>query len=155
MKEERPELPAGWQLAPIDDLGELRLGKMLDKSKNQGIPVQYLRNLNVRWFRFQVEDVLSLLASPDEIEKLSIVDGDLLICEGGEPGRCAVWRGGANAFVYQKALHRFRSHGGIEPEILMYMLRHRSETGALSDSFTGTTIKHLTRESLARLIGDS
>jgi type I restriction enzyme S subunit len=145
------ELPVEWQLARIDDLGELRLGKMLDKSKNLGIPVQYLRNLNVRWFRFQLEDVLSLLASPDEIEKLSIVDGDLLVCEGGEPGRCAVWRGGANDFVYQKALHRFRSHGGIVPEILMYMLRHHSETGALSDSFTGTTIKHLTRESLARL----
>ena len=144
------ELPVGWLLAPVDDLGELRLGKMLDKSKNQGIPVKYLRNINVRWFSFETDDLLTLLASPDEIEKLSIADGDLLICEGGEPGRCAVWRGGPNNLVYQKALHRFRSYGGIIPELLMYSLRNEAEQGTLSESFTGSTIKHLTRESLAR-----
>jgi type I restriction enzyme S subunit len=147
---EGKELPVGWLLAPVDDLGELRLGKMLDKSKNQGIPVKYLRNINVRWFSFETDDLLTLLASPDEIEKLSIADGDLLICEGGEPGRCAVWRGGPNNLVYQKALHRFRSYGGIIPELLMYSLRNEAEQGTLSESFTGSTIKHLTRESLAR-----
>jgi type I restriction enzyme S subunit len=144
------ESPVGWLLAPVDNLGELRLGKMLDKSKNQGIPVKYLRNINVRWFSFETDDLLTLLASPDEIEKLSIADGDLLICEGGEPGRCAVWRGGPNNLVYQKALHRFRSYGGIIPELLMYSLRNEAEQGTLSESFTGSTIKHLTRESLAR-----
>jgi type I restriction enzyme S subunit len=147
---EGKELPVGWLQAPVDDLGDLRLGKMLDKSKNQGIPVKYLRNINVRWFSFETDDLLTLLASPDEIEKLSIADGDLLICEGGEPGRCAVWRGGPNNLVYQKALHRFRSYGGIIPELLMYSLRNEAEQGILSESFTGSTIKHLTRESLAR-----
>lgn len=144
------ELPSGWTSAPIDDLGELRLGKMLDKAKNQGLPAKYLRNINVRWFRFDLEDMHTIFASPAELEQLSVEDGDLFVCEGGEPGRCAVWRGGDNVFVYQKALHRFRSHGGMVPELLMYRLRHDAETGALADAFTGTTIKHLTRESLAR-----
>ncbi len=144
------ELPPGWMSAPIDDLGELRLGKMLDKAKNQGLPAKYLRNINVRWFRFDLEDMHTIFASPAELEQLSVEDGDLFVCEGGEPGRCAVWRGGDNVFVYQKALHRFRSHGCLIPELLMYRLRHDAETGALADAFTGTTIKHLTRESLAR-----
>ncbi len=143
-------LPPGWTSAPIEDLGELRLGKMLDKAKNQGLPAKYLRNINVRWFRFVLEDMRTIFASPTELEQLSVEDGDLFVCEGGEPGRCAVWRGGDNVFVYQKALHRFRSHGGVVPELLMYRLRHDAETGALADAFTGTTIKHLTRESLAR-----
>jgi len=144
------ELPLGWTSAPIDDLGELRLGKMLDKAKNQGLPAKYLRNINVRWFRFDLDDMHTIFASPAELEQLSVEDGDLFVCEGGEPGRCAVWRGGDNVFVYQKALHRVRSHGGMVPELLMYRLRYDAETGALADAFTGTTIKHLTRESLAR-----
>lgn len=144
------ELPPGWTSAVIEDLGELRLGKMLDKAKNQGLPAKYLRNINVRWFRFDLEGMHTIFASPAELEQLSVEDGDLFVCEGGEPGRCAVWRGGDNVFVYQKALHRFRSHGGMVPELLMYRLRHDAETGALADAFTGTTIKHLTRESLAR-----
>jgi len=122
---------------------------MLDKGKNQGLPAKYLRNINVRWFRFDLEDMHTIFVSPAELDQLSVEDGDLFVCEGGEPGRCAVWRGGDNAFVYQKALHRFRSHGGMAPELLMYRLRHDAETGALAEAFTGTTIKHLTRESLA------
>lgn len=146
------ELPPGWTSAPIADLGELRLGKMLDKAKNQGMPAKYLRNINVRWFRFDLEDMHTIFIPPAELEQLSVEDGDLFICEGGEPGRCAVWRGGDNMFVYQKALHRFRSNGGMVPELLMYRLRHDAETGVLADAFTGTTIKHLTRESLARFM---
>jgi type I restriction enzyme S subunit len=141
----------GWTHAPIEDLGELRLGKMLDKAKNQGLPAKYLRNINVRWFHFNLDDMHTIFVSPAEFEQLSVKDGDLFICEGGEPGRCAVWRGGDNVFVYQKALHRFRSYGGMVPELLMYRLRHDAETGALANAFTGTTIKHLTRKSLARL----
>jgi type I restriction enzyme, S subunit len=144
------ELPPGWASVPIADLGKLRLGKMLDKAKNQGRPAKYLRNINVRWFGFDLEDMHTIFASPAELEQLSIEDGDLFVCEGGEPGRCAVWRGGENAFVYQKALHRFRGYGGMVPELLMYRLRHDAETGALAEVFTGTTIKHLTGESLAR-----
>lgn len=144
------EVPPGWTIARLGDLGDVRLGKMLDKVKNRGLPTRYLRNINVRWFRFDLTDLQRLLVSEDERELLSVQDGDLFICEGGEPGRCAVWRNGASSFVYQKALHRFRTSGAIVPELLMYRLRHDADSGALQDAFTGTTIKHLTRESLSR-----
>jgi type I restriction enzyme, S subunit len=128
----------------------LRLGKMLDRSKNEGDWVQYLRNINIRWFSFALDDLQELRIGQDERENLSIADGDLLICEGGEPGRCAVWRGGSNRLVYQKALHRFRTFGAVLPEWLMYFLKHEAASGRLQDAFTGTTIKHLTKESLGR-----
>jgi type I restriction enzyme S subunit len=143
-------LPPGWASTSFAELGQLRLGKMLDKSKNTGVPVSYLRNVNVRWFQFDLSDLQTILLSEDEKDALSIQDGDLLICEGGEPGRAAVWRGGANDLTFQKALHRMRVASGIEPELLMYRLRADAESGRLSDAFTGTTIKHLTGESLAR-----
>jgi type I restriction enzyme S subunit len=124
---------------------------MLDRAKNQGEPTSYLRNVNVRWFRFDLDGLLDIHVMPSEARQFAVQDGDLFICEGGEPGRCAVWKGGDRPLVYQKALHRFRSLGGMLPEFLMYALRSRAETGELAQYFTGTTIKHLTGESLARL----
>ena len=139
-----------WTSAPLGSLGQIRLGKMLDKAKNTGSMVQYLRNVNVRWFQFDLSDMKSLRLSDAEQEMFSVRDGDVFICEGGEPGRCAVWHGGTNLIVYQKALHRFRTSGAIAPRFLMYQLRHQAYSGALQKAFSGTTIKHLTRESLSR-----
>ena len=143
--------PVRWASAPLSDLGEIRLGKMLDKAKNTGSTVQYLRNINVRWFRFDLSDLQSLRVSESEQATLSVQDDDLFICEGGEPGRCAVWHGGTNSLVYQKALHRFRTFGALTSRFLMYQLRHQAHSGELLKAFSGTTIKHLTRESLCSL----
>jgi type I restriction enzyme S subunit len=144
-------LPNGWARQRVAELGELKLGKMLDRAKNLGQPAKYLRNINVRWFRFDLSNLQELVATPEELQQLSVRDGDLFICEGGEPGRSAVWRGGAVELTYQKALHRFRSNGALLPELLMFQLKYLAEEGSLSNAFTGTTIKHLTRESLGRL----
>lgn len=122
---------------------------MLDAVKNRGVLKQYLRNINVRWFGFDLSDLRSMRIPLEESDELSVRNGDLFICEGGEPGRCAVWRLGDNDLVYQKALHRVRPLDGLIPEFLMYQLRHHADAGALSAAFTGTTIKHLTRQSLA------
>ena len=84
-----------------------RLGKMLDKEKNTGINRKYLRNINVRWFSFDLSDLLEMRIEDEEVDKYSIRYGDLVICEGGEPGRCAVWEKEDTIF-YQKALHRVR-----------------------------------------------
>lgn len=144
-------LPQGWSTAAAGNLGTLRLGKMLDRARNQGEPTSYLRNVNVRWFRFDLDDLLDIHVTPEEARHLAVQDGDVFICEGGEPGRCAVWKGGDRGLVFQKALHRFRSNGAILPELLVYWLRALAETGELTQYFTGTTIKHLTGESLTRL----
>lgn len=141
-------LPRGWSTHRVGDLGQLKLGKMLDRAKNAGSPAKYLRNINVRWFRFDLNDLNEIFISPEEMSQFSVEDGDLFICEGGEPGRCAIWTGRGDSLVYQKALHRFRSDGAILPKFLMYRLRHDADSGVLADRFSGTTIKHLTRESL-------
>lgn len=141
-------LPIGWISARVGDVAELRLGKMLDKQKNQGDPFKYLRNINVRWFQFDLSDLQTMLASDKESDVLSVRNGDLFVCEGGEPGRCAVWRNGPNELVFQKALHRLRTSNCLLPEFLMYQLRYDAETGKLKEACSGTTIKHLTRENL-------
>ena len=134
----------------LGSISESRLGKMLDKVKNVGEPRQYLRNINVRWFGFDLFDLLEMRIGNEEIEKYSISKGDLVICEGGEPGRCAVWQKDESIF-YQKALHRVRFLDGSNPRFYMYYLWYAAQTGQLKPFFTGTGIKHLTGQSLIKL----
>jgi type I restriction enzyme S subunit len=123
---------------------------MLDKAKNQGKPRRYLRNINVRWFGFDLSDVQEMRIIDDEVERYSIRKGDLVVCEGGEPGRCAIWCDGETV-CFQKALHRIRFNTASDPRFYMYYLWMLAKSGMLSAYYTGTGIKHLTGESLKKL----
>lgn len=127
------------------------LGKMLDKEKNRGTPRKYLRNINVRWFDFDESDLLEMRISDDEVDRYTIKKGDLVICEGGEPGRCAVWTEDRNTF-FQKALHRVRFDKPCNPQFYMYYLWFMAMSGTLAKYYTGTGIKHLTGESLKKVL---
>jgi len=144
------ELPASWSWAYLSEISDCRLGKMLDKSKNKGEKTRYLRNINVRWFTVDLTDLLEIRASAEDKRKLSLKKGDVLVCEGGEPGRAAVWNREDSDIIYQKALHRVRSDGSFLPSWLVYNLKNDSKNWRLSSLFTGTTIKHLTGQSLAK-----
>lgn len=133
---------------PFGKIIDARLGKMLDKEKNTGNYRKYLRNINVRWFSFDLSDLLEMRIEADEIEKYSVSHNDLIICEGGEPGRCAVWDKQDSIF-YQKALHRVRFLDNSNPRFYMYYLWFSAQAGQLCRYFTGTGIKHLTGQSLS------
>ena len=136
---------------PLGSISESRLGKMLDKEKNVGEPRRYLRNINVRWFSFDLSDLLEMRIEDSEVDKYSLRKGDLVICEGGEPGRCAVWETDDTIF-YQKALHRVRFTDFSNPKFYMYFLWYAAQTGRLKPFFTGTGIKHLTGQSLVKIL---
>ena len=126
------------------------LGKMLDKAKDQGKPRRYLRNINVRWLGFDLSDVQEMRIAEDEVERYSIRKGDLVVCEGGEPGRCAIWCD-EETVCFQKALHRVRFNEASDPRFYMYYLWMLAKSGMLAAYYTGTGIKHLTGESLKKL----
>lgn len=124
---------------------------MLDKLKQSaGIWRPYLRNQNVRWGEFDLNDVFSMPFLEHEDERFGVQEGDLIVCEGGEPGRAAIWDGRVPGMKYQKALHRVRPSNGVIPEWLLYHLIQDAGSERMTGLFTGTTIKHLTRESLCR-----
>jgi type I restriction enzyme, S subunit len=140
-------LPYGWRWTTVGEIADHRLGKMLDKEKNKGTPRPYLRNINVRWFEFDFSDIQEMRVLEDELENISIQNGDLIVCEGGEPGRAAVWNKN-ESMVIQKALHRVRTNDNVLPTYLMYCLAADANSGKLERYFTGSTIKHFTGQSL-------
>ena len=113
--------------------------------------MSYLRNINVRWGCFDLTDVLKMRFKDDEVERYMIEKGDLVLCEGGEPGRCAIWDK-ANPIMFQKALHRIRCHGGVLNEYLKYVIEDYAKANKLEEYYTGSTIKHLTGESLVSIL---
>ena len=87
----------------------------------------------------------------DECEKYSLLPGDVLMCEGGVPGRCAVWRQENSPIKYQKAVHRIRSKA-LFPEFIQLFFEAICDSSRFADLFTGTTIKHLPRETLVKIL---
>jgi len=145
----RYPVPFSWCWVRFAAVGEQRLGKMLDKRGNRGELKPYLRNTNVQWMRFELGDIKQLRLEPDELAEYRLRSGDLLICEGGEPGRCAIWRDTDREMYFQKALHRVRPRKGILPDYLAICLRIDAQNGVLERAFTGATIKHFTGRSLS------
>ncbi|HOV18024.1 MAG TPA: restriction endonuclease subunit S [Ottowia sp.] len=123
---------------------------MLDAQKNKGQPQPYLGNSNVRWGMFDLSNLAEMRFEVHEEERYGLRPGDLVVCEGGEPGRCAIWTGPAGMKV-QKALHRIRPRETLNNYYLFYWLRHSAAVGLLEPYFTGTTIKHLTGKAIAAL----
>jgi type I restriction enzyme S subunit len=145
-----PPLPDGWVWATTKQISESSLGKMLDQKRTAGQPLPYLRNINVRWNGFDLSDLLEMPFKQDELDRYSLLPGDVLVCEGGEPGRSGVWPGNSQEIKYQKALHRVRLYGGITPRWVVFSLWNDANTGRLAKYFTGTTIKHFTGVSFER-----
>jgi type I restriction enzyme S subunit len=142
-----------WPTLPLREVAaQMCLGKMLDKEKNLGTLQPYLRNVNVRWFSFDLTDLKEMRFQPDEETKFGLKSGDLVICEGGEPGRAAVWNGHTDNARIQKALHRVRfAHDVYDPFFAMFYLYFGTVTNRFAQHYTGTTIKHLTGKALAQI----
>ena len=139
-------------MVTLADVADTALGKMLDKTRPKGsITVPYLRNVNVQWGRINTHDVLTVDLSEDERDRFALVPGDLLVCEGGDIGRAAIWHGGHEYMAFQKALHRVRSRGDVDLRWLRYLLEHYALKGVLAERATGSTILHLPQQQLRRL----
>lgn len=140
-----------FETALFGSIMQSRLGKMLDAAKNIGKHQKYLRNINVRWLGFDLDDLQEMKIEDSEHDKYLLKNGDLIMCEGGEPGRCAVWDKGDGMF-FQKALHRIRFNEEENPKFYMYYFLLLAQSDGLKKYFTGSGIKHLTGQSLVKIV---
>ena len=140
-----------WKAVLLAEIADISLGKMLDKAKNKGEPLPYLANINVRWGDFDLEDLRTMRFEAHELERYSLNAGDIVMCEGGEPGRCALWRDHHHRMMLQKALHRIRpAPQTADSTYLYYYFLNTGKQNGFAPYFTGSTIKHLPREQLAK-----
>jgi len=145
-------VPNGWSLNYVGDLFTVQLGKMLNKAAKAQFPqFQYFGNSDVKWGDFDFSQLKSMHFNERERQKFTLQKGDILMCEGGEVGRCSIWTREQDNIYYQKALHRLRSNGAIIPEYFYNFMSFIAGTKALNDYTTRTSIAHLTREKLLKI----
>lgn len=146
------EIPAHWNVAPVYSRYTVQLGKMLNQEAVKGIaPAPYLRNVNVQWDRIDTTDLLEMDFDPQERKKFALIPGDLLVCEGGEAGRTAIWRGDIEECYFQKAIHRVRSYSaGEHGRFLFYVLHAAANQRVFVAEGNQSTIVHLTAEKLRK-----
>ena len=136
-----------WECQQFSDITTSRLGKMLDTKHQTGTcKYPYLANFNVQWFRFELGNLNEMDFNEKEREEFCLEDGDLLVCEGGEIGRCAVWHNQIKKCFFQKALHRVRCNQDIIlPDYLSWWFKYNCENGGFT-AIEGAkaTISHLT-----------
>ncbi len=142
-----------WEVKKLGEISESRLGKMRDKQFITGNFLEkYLGNSNVKWFNFDFSNLLEMDFIEEEKEKFSLEFGDLLICEGGEIGRCAIWKNQKCNCFFQKAIHRVRTNKNIViSEYLQWVFWFYSKGNAFKESRSQATIAHLTGVKLKRL----
>ena len=145
-------VPKGWKTCTVEQLFDVQLGKMLNQTAKELHPQHpYLGNTNVKWGSFEISNLNTMFFSEKEKEKFTLLNGDIVMCEGGEVGRCAIWRDDKKDIYFQKALHRLRSKGKVHPEYFQNFMHHIAGTKLLEDLTTRTSISHLTREKLLKL----
>jgi len=146
-------VPDHWDVQSVKYGFDVRLGKML---QNEPITpsdtlVPYLRSVNVGWDGIDTSNVKEMWFSPSDKMLYRLAPGDLVVCEGGDVGRCSIWRDQIAECYIQNAVHRVRSRSGYSNGFLYYWLSLLKGAGYIDLVCNKATIAHLTVEKLRAL----
>jgi type I restriction enzyme S subunit len=135
-----------WKTDFLGKVTSSRLGKMLDKKKQTGKNLKpYLRNANVKWFNIEFDELQKMDFSESEQNEFRLEKGDVLVCEGGEVGRAAIWKNQLEECYFQKALHRIRVDKKVlTSDYLVFWFKEMAKRNGFKDYVSSVTIPHLT-----------
>jgi Restriction endonuclease S subunits len=151
-EDEKPfDIPESWMWVHLNQIAESGLGKTLDKAKNTGELCPYLCSINVYWNGISLEKVKEAKFTEDDKVKYRLQRGDLLICEGGDVGRSAIWDSDEEMY-YQNALHRVRFYGHVLPQYFKIVIECYKGIGIIDEYSKGMTIKHLVQNALYAMV---
>lgn len=147
------QVPTHWAVCSLGHRYDVALGKMLDEKRISGDHLApYLRNVDVQWAAINTQGLPQMDFSGADIPRYSLKAGDLLVCEGGEVGRAAIWDGQLEECYYQKALHRLRPRTASDtPRFFLYVLRAAAAQNIFSGEGGRATIAHLPAETFRRI----
>ena len=138
----------GWEYKKLGQVCTSDLGKTLNKSKDRGELHPYLCSINILWDKIDLSTLKQACFEAGEQEKYTVTKGDLLVCEGGDTGRSAIWDRD-ETILYQNALHRLRFHESVFPKFVLFYLMYLKDIGEIDNKYSkGVTIKHLVKKAL-------
>ena len=130
------KMPEGWCETILGELFEHNIGKALNSSNQGGIMRDYLTTSNVYWDTFDLSVVKQMLFKENELEKCTVVKGDLLVCEGGDVGRSAIWNQDYDICI-QNHLHRLRPKAELSVRFYYHVLKYLKDNNMIGGKGIG------------------
>jgi len=143
------EVPEHWEIKRLKDVANVTLGKMLQNDDSGSDELKpYLRSFNVQWDRVDLSEIKEMWLSEYEQELYRLRKFDLVVSEGGEVGRCAIWLDEIEECYIQNSVHKVTSNKRILPYFLHYQFTTAGRAGFFEKIINKVSIGHLTREKL-------
>ncbi len=143
------EVPEHWEVKRLKDVANVTLGKMLQNDDSGADDLKpYLRSFNVQWDRVDIAEVKEMWLSEYEQEQYRLKKYDLVVSEGGEVGRCAVWLDEIEECYIQNSVHKVTCNKRILPYFLLFQFTTAGKAGHFDKIINKVSIGHLTREKL-------
>ncbi len=135
-KETPFQIPAAWSWVRIGDIFYHNTGKALNSSNTEGNTYEYITTSNVYWDRFELNELKTMLFTESEIEKCTVKKDDLLVCEGGDIGRAAIWNFDEEIKI-QNHIHRLRPYVEICVRFYYYVFLYYKKIGRINGKGIG------------------
>ena len=143
-EEEKPfEIPESWMWVRLGEIFQHNTGKALNSTNRTGVSLKYITTSNLYWNRFELSNLKEMFFTDAEIEKCTAQKGDLLVCEGGDIGRAAIWQSDDNIRI-QNHIHRLRSYSTVCTKFfyyLFYLYKHAGWIGGKGIGIQGLSSK--------------
>lgn len=143
-------LPRHWVRVCLSAIAEHNTGKTLDKNRNKGISRPYITTSNLYWGKFELSNLKEFLIEDDELERCQAKKGDLLVIEGGDAGRSAIWEFD-EPICFQNHIHRVRPCSLVSSKYLYRYFEYFCMSGLIEDFRQGVGIKSLSGKKLATI----
>ncbi|MCZ2130701.1 MAG: restriction endonuclease subunit S, partial [Bacteroidia bacterium] len=144
------EIPNSWQWCKIGDIAQHNAGKTLDSGRNSGQHRKYITTSNLYWRYFELDNLKSMPIEENELNKCTATKGDLLVCEGGEAGRAAIWKSDSE-ICFQNHIHRIRPFEKISSEFIYWNFLYLNLSGRINLYRKGMGISNISGKSLASI----
>ncbi|HAT3994390.1 TPA: hypothetical protein I9Y74_003810, partial [Elizabethkingia anophelis] len=144
------DIPKSWEWSTIGEISQHNTGKTLHKGRNSGTPYKYITTSNLYWDSFVLDNLKEMPFEEKELDKFSAIKGDLLICEGGDGGRSAIWTE-EYTICFQNHIHRVRPFCDIKSKYIYFFMLYSSLKGSINDYKKGIGIQSLSSSSLASI----
>ncbi len=144
-------MPESWGWCKLGEIAQHNTGKTLDKSRNTGNLQEYITTSNLYWGYFDFTELRKMPIEDNELERCTAITDDLLICEGGDAGRSAIWKS-EQPICFQNHIHRVRPFAKINTNFLYYFMQLIYLNGEIKQYLKGVGIQSLSGNALASII---
>jgi type I restriction enzyme S subunit len=145
------EVPESWMWCRLGEIAQHNTGKTLDKNRNTGSLREYITTSNLYWGYFDFTELRKMPIEDNELERCTAIADDLLICEGGDAGRSAIWKS-EQPICFQNHIHRVRPFAEISTNFLYYFMQLIYLNGEIKQYLKGVGIQSLSGNALASII---